>query len=98
MKKPIAVCSLLLVLALCLAAFSQGTHPVTGRQIAPVMGFLGADWLERPEREKEEEPERALDAIGIRPGMVVADIGAGTGYFSLRLARRCRFVRAGLCE
>src|SRR5579863_73497 len=66
----------------------QGQHPVTGRQIAGVMGVQGADWLNRPEREKEENPEGALDALGIRPGMVVADVGAGTGYMSLRLAKR----------
>ena len=62
--------------------------PVTGRQIAGVMGVQGADWLNRPEREKEENPEGALDALAIRPGMVVADVGAGTGYMSLRLAKR----------
>jgi tRNA A58 N-methylase Trm61 len=66
----------------------QGEHPVTGRQIAGVMGVQGADWLTRPERDKEETPEGALDALGIRPGMVVADVGAGTGYMSLRLAKR----------
>jgi ubiquinone/menaquinone biosynthesis C-methylase UbiE len=66
----------------------QGQHPVTGRQIAGVMGVQGADWLNRPEREKEENPEGALDALAIRPGMVVADVGAGTGYMSLRLAKR----------
>jgi precorrin-6B methylase 2 len=66
----------------------QNQHPVTGRQIAGVMGVQGADWLNRPEREKEENPEGALDALKIRPGMVVADVGAGTGYMSLRLARR----------
>jgi 2-polyprenyl-3-methyl-5-hydroxy-6-metoxy-1,4-benzoquinol methylase len=68
----------------------QGEHPVTGRQIAGVMGVQGADWLNRPEREKEENPEGALDALGIRPGMVVADVGAGTGYMSLRMAKRVR--------
>lgn len=52
------------------------------------MGMSGADWLERSERESEEHPEMALDAITVRPGMVVADVGAGTGYFTLRLARR----------
>lgn len=52
------------------------------------MGMSGAEWLERSERESEEHPEAALDAIGIRPGMTVADVGAGTGYFTLRLARR----------
>lgn len=66
----------------------QATHPLTGRPIAHVMGVGGADWLERPEREKEENPEGALDAIGLRPGMMVADIGAGTGYMSLRMAKR----------
>ena len=66
----------------------QNIHPLTGRSIAPVMGAAGADWLDRPEREKEENPELALDAIGIRQGMVVADIGAGTGYMSLRMAKR----------
>jgi ubiquinone/menaquinone biosynthesis C-methylase UbiE len=76
-------------LALVFAAHAfQKVHPVTGRPIAPVMGAAGADWLDRPEREKEENPEGALDAIGIRPGMIVADIGAGTGYMSLRLAKR----------
>jgi len=76
-----------LVLVLAASAF-QNVHPVTGRLIAPVMSAAGADWLDRSEREKEENPELALDAIGIRQGMVVADIGAGTGYFSLRLAKR----------
>jgi SAM-dependent methyltransferase len=70
-----------------LGAF-QTAHPLTGRRIAPVMGVAGADWLERPERASEENPDLALDALGLRPGMVVADIGAGTGYMSLRLAKR----------
>jgi ubiquinone/menaquinone biosynthesis C-methylase UbiE len=70
------------------ASAFQAEHPLTGRQIAPVMGAGGADWLERGEREKEENPEGALDAIGIKPGMVVADVGAGTGYMSLKMARR----------
>jgi tRNA A58 N-methylase Trm61 len=68
--------------------FGQGEHPVTGRQIAGVMGVQGADWLNRPEREKEENPEGALDALALKPGMVVADVGAGTGYMSLRMAKR----------
>ncbi len=78
------------VLALCAASLfaGQGEHPVTGRKIAGVMGVQGADWLNRPEREQEENPEAALDALGIRPGMVVADVGAGTGYMSLRMAKR----------
>lgn len=76
-------------LAFALAAHAiQNVHPVTGRTIAPVMGVAGADWLDRPEREMEENPELALNAIGIRQGMTVADIGAGTGYMSLRMAKR----------
>ena len=52
------------------------------------MGVGGADWLDRGERESEENPEAALDAIGIKPGMTVADVGAGTGYMTLKMARR----------
>ena len=59
-----------------------------GRPIAPVMSYQGAEWLVRPEREKEEEPEAMLDALKIPPGATVADIGAGVGYTSLRIARR----------
>jgi hypothetical protein len=77
-----------LCLALQLVAWGQETHPVTGRQIAPVMGMGGADWLVRPERESEEAPDAALDAIGIRKGSAAADIGAGAGYFTWRLAER----------
>jgi predicted methyltransferase len=81
--------TLLLYLAIhAAAANAQQTHPATGRQIAPVMGMGGADWLTRPERIAEEDPERALDAIGLRKGDVVADIGAGVGYFSWRMAER----------
>ncbi len=58
-----------------------------GREIAHVMGHLGAGWLERPEREQEEKPRLVLEAIQLKPGNVVADIGAGTGYFSWRMAQ-----------
>jgi ubiquinone/menaquinone biosynthesis C-methylase UbiE len=68
--------------------FAQATHPLTGRQIAPVMGANGAGWLDRPERESEEAPDQALDALGLHAGMTVADVGAGTGYMSLKMARR----------
>jgi ubiquinone/menaquinone biosynthesis C-methylase UbiE len=67
---------------------AQRRHPVSGRVFAPVMGVGGAGWLERPEREDEEAPSKALDALELKPGMVVADIGAGSGYYSSRIAKR----------
>jgi precorrin-6B methylase 2 len=62
-------------------------HPVSGRVLAPTMGVAGASWLDRPEREAEEAPSKAIAALGIRPGDVVADVGAGSGYYAVRLAR-----------
>jgi ubiquinone/menaquinone biosynthesis C-methylase UbiE len=59
-----------------------------GREIAQVMGHEGADWLERPERITQEQPDRVVDAMQLKPTDVVADIGAGTGYFSIRIAKK----------
>jgi ubiquinone/menaquinone biosynthesis C-methylase UbiE len=56
------------------------------RQPAPVMSVEGADWLTRPERIQEEDPDRMLSALDIKKGSVVADIGAGVGYHVWRLA------------
>jgi ubiquinone/menaquinone biosynthesis C-methylase UbiE len=67
---------------------AQRRHPVSGRILAPVMGVGGAGWLERPEREKEEAPSKAIDALDLKEGMVVADIGAGSGYYTSRMAGR----------
>jgi len=58
-----------------------------GREIAQVMGHPAAGWLDRPEREKEEEPAKLYDALKIKPGDVVADVGAGSGYHTFRLAK-----------
>lgn len=57
-----------------------------GREISQVMGFQGASWLERAEREQEERGDLLLVELGLKPGMDVADIGAGTGYYSRRMA------------
>src|SRR5881397_66532 len=78
----------LLCLNLTFSYNIQAPAPRIQRQPAPVMDARGADWLTRAERESEERPEEVLDALKIRPGDVVADVGAGVGYFSLRLARR----------
>ena len=58
-----------------------------GREIAYVMGHQAADWLERPERIKEERTDKLLKALPIQPGMTVVDLGAGSGYFSFPLAK-----------
>jgi SAM-dependent methyltransferase len=59
-----------------------------GREISQVMGHLGAGWLERPDREREERTDLLIDALPLAPDATVADIGAGTGYFSFRMAER----------
>ena len=59
-----------------------------GREIAKVMTYHGADWLERAERAKEERPDLVLDALDLKPGLTVADVGAGTGYYARRIAER----------
>ena len=65
---------------------------------AEFMSYLGADWLERPERVEQEQPARVLDAMGLRPGDVVADVGCGSGYFARRMARRVQPGGTVYCE
>ena len=57
-----------------------------GREISHVMGHLAAGWLERPEREREEMPNRLIEMLKLKEGDVVADIGVGTGYIARRIS------------
>src|SRR6266567_6334925 len=58
-----------------------------GREIAQIMGHQAADWLERPERQDEERPDLTIPALKLKRGDAAADIGAGTGYYTRRVAR-----------
>ena len=70
-------------------ASADGTGKVfLGREISGVMGWQGAGWLERQEREREERTDLLLEELGLAPGMQVADVGAGTGYMARRMAPR----------
>jgi SAM-dependent methyltransferase len=83
-----------LLLAFTIAAVAQqtattpGVHPISGRRFAGVMGYQGAAWLDREERDIEEEPDIAIDALDLQRGMTVADVGAGSGYMTIRLAKK----------
>ena len=59
-----------------------------GREISHVMGHLAADWLERPEREREENVSQAIENMNLQPDERIADIGAGSGYYTFRMARK----------
>lgn len=76
-----------LALAAGLVAQSPGVHPLSGRRFANIMGYQGAEWLERGERVAEEQPDLALAALKIPAGATVADVGAGSGYMTERMAR-----------
>ena len=78
---------MLIALVACGAAQTAGHKGVPKRQPANVMSFEKASWLEREGREEAEKPEVVLATMELRPGMTVAEIGAGTGFFSRRLAK-----------
>jgi ubiquinone/menaquinone biosynthesis C-methylase UbiE len=91
MRKLVAVALLLGAASIAATARQQtvaGKHPISGRRYATVMGFEGAEWLDRAEREEEEEPNRAITALDLQNGNVVADIGAGSGYMTIRMAKQ----------
>ena len=84
-----ALISALLITAVAAVHTAQqpGVHPVSGRVFALPMSVAGADWLDRRERELEEDPDLAMRLIRVQRGSTVADLGAGSGYFTVRLAR-----------
>ena len=84
--------------SLAAPAVAQDERAERHRVPAEFMSHLGADWLERLERIEQEQPERVLDAMGLRPGDVVADVGCGSGYYARRMARRVQPGGAVYCE
>src|SRR6267143_1992511 len=75
-------------LTLVAQTVATGVHPISGRRFAQVMSAAGADWLDRPERVDEEAPDRAIAILSIPRGATVADVGAGSGYITIKLAAR----------
>jgi precorrin-6B methylase 2 len=87
LRKPALCLAAVVGLAWVVAAQQPGVHPVSGRVFAQPMGVQGAPWLERAERTEEEDPDRALRILKIPKNAVVADIGAGSGYMTVRMAK-----------
>jgi ubiquinone/menaquinone biosynthesis C-methylase UbiE len=80
--------ALTLAMALAVAAQQAGVHPLSGRRFAQTMSVEGADWLDRSERDLEENPDRAIDVLKLEKGSTVADVGAGSGYMTVKLAKK----------
>jgi len=72
---------------LLLCAPVQADEAYMGRRLAPTMHHLGADWLTRQTREAEEDPSALIASLGLSPGDVACDVGAGSGYHTLRMAQ-----------
>jgi FkbM family methyltransferase len=99
MKKSLPISLLFMSIFFMFGAFAQERYTVKpgdpngirkwymGRQIAQVMSHFGIDWLERQEREMEENTSQLLKNLAVKPGMVIADIGAGSGYHSTLLSK-----------
>jgi ubiquinone/menaquinone biosynthesis C-methylase UbiE len=88
LRRRALVATLVIATVSLVAAQATGVHPVSGRRFAEVMDASGASWLDRSERDLEEAPDTALDIIGVKKGSTVADIGAGSGYMTVKLAKR----------
>ncbi len=93
-----AAAALALTAVLTAPTGAQTDRAERHRVPAEFMSYLGADWLERAERVDEEQPERVLDAMGLQPGDVVADVGCGSGYYARRMARRVQPGGRVYCE
>ena len=77
-----------LAATVALSAQQPGKHPVSGRVYAQTMGVQGAPWLDRAERDREEDPDLAIRLLRIQKGATVADVGAGSGNITIRLAKQ----------
>ena len=87
-RRVFGTCAVSVILLIAFAAAQRpGVHPVSGRVFALPMGVAGAPWLDRRERELEEDPDLAMRLLRVERGSSVADVGAGSGYFTVRLAR-----------
>ena len=84
-RRIVALVALLLLPAASLAP--APVHAGDERRPAPVISVRGADWLERPGRDEEQRPDEIVRTMGLKSGDMVADLGAGTGYFTRRLAK-----------
>jgi ubiquinone/menaquinone biosynthesis C-methylase UbiE len=84
----LGLAAFMLFVAPLLRAQQAGVHPLSGRRFADVMDASGASWLDRPEREIEEAPDEALNIIGVKKNTTVADIGAGSGYMTVKLSKK----------
>jgi ubiquinone/menaquinone biosynthesis C-methylase UbiE len=82
------VVALLLAIASAIAIAQTGVHPLSGRRYAQTMGVEGAEWLDRSERDLEEEPDHAIDVLKLQKGSAVADVGAGSGYMTEKLSKK----------
>ncbi len=91
MRSHVKRINLLLSVIFCLGTFTveadESAHPATDRKPAHVMSYLGAEWLERDDRDALEQPDKVVAAMQLKSGDVVADIGSGSGYFTRRLAK-----------